>query len=572
MRILWSLFFASLISFNAHAVSENFTKSQKQLAELRTQLKPDTFQMYLQIHQTFFKQVCGAQVEATYYQKLDKFNGDGQFVPLLTDKSLDREAIILHIPILEQKINWIEGNIQKLKQTTTFEPLAKDIDELEKNIFSAQELKKKYFESLLKEEKESIQKESSEIVKKIQTIFEKFIVDAPFFSPFKYPVDHLQMRAEYDRFKFREDVLGNKFSNRLMFSRRIMEDGAPTYNKSRHDLFYRTLINTLHFTLGHPQTFLTENNRYDLSSFINISRNLIEYGIKEQINRMEGWKKREERKLEYYKLMLKNQIQQENGQTVTVKQYVEDKLKARDDLRKFVLQKYIESYEFWNKYLTIYQALFAMETILFNEVGTLDGPGAPERHDVLRVVKIRHGISFYSTLNDREPLMLLMQENKKTNLTTSTWMNLLFKEGEFSFTYYYMHGAPKVFCPDRTGLGEKLRRENVEIAMGILKEETQYQGVRYFSRASMVGRIDMSTVWSEFVALAEEAGTLIPNWRELWGIYQKGDYRFLYHFYDSQGKVFKVVEMRQRYYVIPLDGEGVYYYRDPNLFRYFAGR
>ena len=59
--------------------------------------------------------------------------------------------------------------------------------------------------------------------------------------PFKYPVDHLSMRGEYDRFKFREDVLGNRFPIEF-FARRIFEDGAPTHNQSKNDIFIVHLL------------------------------------------------------------------------------------------------------------------------------------------------------------------------------------------------------------------------------------------------------------------------------------------------------------------------------------------
>ncbi|MBI2522155.1 MAG: hypothetical protein HYV97_17180 [Bdellovibrio sp.] len=537
-----------------------------------SQITSDTLQRYREINRQFVRELCPSGIENQYQKKLSVLNGDGHFVPLLPDGSLDSETIIQHIPLIVEKIAWLEKGITFMDGNPDFDLINTQIDTIEKKIEQDLDLKKDFFESTDVISKGDLQKKSERLVKEIRDGFEAVLRSAPFLSPFKYPVDHLRMRGEYDRFKFREDVLGNRFSNRIFFARRIFEDGAPTRNQSKSDMFYRTLINTLHFNLAREQIFLEESNRYDLFSFITISRNILKFGPAENRQRLNDWKSRELRRLNYYRLILRNLIYQEGGRAITVTEYIAQKLKARDELKKFVMDKYIQVYQFWSKYPEIYQAIFAMETILFNEVGTMDGPGSPERRDVLRVVKKRHGISFYANLSEREPLFLNLQQNKLSHLAQNTWINLLLKEGEFSFTYYYMHGAPKIFCPDSSASGERLRRENLELSLNILKETGAYEGVRYFSRASMVGRINMASLWEDFVPLPEGAGALIPHWRDLWKLYLAGQYRFRYYFFDSQGQTFKVVEINEKAYVVPFAGEGVYYYRDPNLFRFFATR
>ncbi|HAZ11901.1 MAG: hypothetical protein A2X86_07380 [Bdellovibrionales bacterium GWA2_49_15] len=563
MWTVWFLLSSILFSLSARASESK---------DFGAQISPSTLHQYREISRQYVRELCSSGTENTYYKRLAAFNGDGSFIPLLPDGSLDSDTIIQHVPLIEEKITWIEKNLVLLDGNHDFQEINSQIDVIEKKVDLALDLKKDFFESTDVVSKGELQQKSSILIKEIQALFEAVLHDAPFLKPFKYPVNHLRMRGEYDRFKFREDVLGNRFSNRIFFARRILEDGAPTHNQSKSDIFFRTLVNTLHFNLAHEQIFLEENNRYDLSSFITITRNILARGHAESRLRLSDWRNRELRKLNYYRLILRNLIYQEGGQPITVAEYIAQKLKARDELKKFVMEKYVNVYQFWSKHAEIYQALFAMETILFNEVGTMDGPNSLERRDVLRVVKKRHGISFYANLSEREPLFLTLIQQKASHLAKNTWINLLLKEGEFSFTYYYMHGAPKIFCPDGSGSGERLRKENLDLSLSILKETDSYEGVRYFSRASMVGRINMASLWDDFVPLPEGAGGLIPHWKALWKVYQAGQYRFYYYFFDSQGQTFKVVEINEKTYVVPFTGEGVYYYRDPNLFRFFATR
>jgi hypothetical protein len=161
----------------------------------------------------------------------------------------------------------------------------------------------------------------------------------------------------------------------------------------------------------------------------------------------------------------------------------------------------------------------------------------------------------------------------ESTLKSEKWMNALFKQGEFSFTYYYMNGVAKIFCPDMATSARKLRAQNVEIALQVLKEgETSFQATRYFSRASMIGRIHMDTVWEDYIPYPERPGLLAPGQEKLLKALEKGNYSYLYSFTDPSQDTYQVLEIeKENYALIEKNGVKLFYrQRNPHYFRYFT--
>jgi hypothetical protein len=216
-----------------------------------------------------------------------------------------------------------------------------------------------------------------------------------------------------------------------------------------------------------------------------------------------------------------------------------------------------------------------METILFNEVGDVDGDLALERKDVLQVVINRKRIPFYNKLDPKDGLYSFLQPNlKDEEIQKEGWLNVLFKTGEFSFTYYFIDASSKIYCPDMSPKGKKLRKENAQLAIEkIKKPNNEFQATRYFSRASMQGRIDMTLLWEDFIAYPERPGKLIDKKisDELKKKYQAQNYLYQNTFLADSDLTYDNVEIDQVVYTILRKEKNpeFYSYRNPHFFKYF---
>ena len=87
-----------------------------------------------------------------------------------------------------------------------------------------------------------------------------------------------------------------------------------------------------------------------------------------------------------------------------------------------------------------------------------------------------------------------------------------FKKGEFSFTYHYIPELT-VFLPRYVEKVLKRLEDSGDSGSSCLSSPSKLEvlPVRYFSRVSMLGRIDMSDLWGEFQALPEEPGVKISR-------------------------------------------------------------
>ena len=192
------------------------------------------------------------------------------------------------------------------------------------------------------------------------------------------------------------------------------------------------------------------------------------------------------------------------------KQYTKSMLQSmsqtQHQLSDFNFAKQRQVYDFWLNQSELHRAMFTLETILFNEVGGIDGRDALERRDVVQVVFNRTQIPFYRTIQEKEKIYPYL-ESIGPKLNQSRWLNVMFKEGEFSFTYFFIPSSKNIYCPDMSRRGNFLRNENLKIILSMLKNpRPDFKALRYFSRASMLGRINMAKIWTDFKALPQRQG------------------------------------------------------------------
>ncbi len=532
---------------------------------------------YLKIQKEFSDFACRPGTEDTFRQLDKNYRGNGNFIPVLLDESIDLKTIKNILPLIQEKNIWIQTQIDNLSTVEGSKLNAFELDRIQNEINLITEAKKEYFFASSEVKKKNIQDKAvlqfEQLVRELEFLKNKF----PFLLSFKFPINHLALRSEYEKNKSLNSKEGRGRANSVYFYRRVVQDGAFDEDLSRNDSVVRASFDTLYLSLNKDikRNFLTENERVDLQYIVTHFKKLLSIGPKNLISRFLEWKARNERSLAFYQMLLdgKKIKMTENSQIQDLAALLEDRSRSLYTLKDFVLSKEARTYEFWARRSDLYQALFAIETILYNEVGLIDAPDALERRDVTQVVINRSENPAYNRFSKSDSLIKYFAPEIKMN--ENKWLNVLFKEGEFSFTYFHIPGNLRIYCPDMSRTGRFLRKENIRIALSLLNNpRTDFKAIRYFSRLSMFGRIEMDSLWQDFLPLEEVPGKPARNAKKIYEYFKQDRYRFLYHFNnEGLGKNFVAIELKGRNYVLEADNpRQIFYYRNPNQFKYFIER
>ncbi len=547
--------------------------------ELSAKVVPNQVMLdeYLRIHKNFVGLHCNPKVEETYAELDQKYRGDGNYIPITLDEKVDQKVIKILLPLIKEKEVWIQSQIQQIKKLDSFEKIRQNIERLENEVLLLQEAKKDYFFARNKTQKNKIvlkaQKQFQQMLKEVDLLKEI----APFLLSFKFPLNHLALRSEYEKAKSIGTRESRTKANNIYLFRKIVQDGSFDEKRSRNDAVIRAAFDTLFHSINEQKedqevrTFLTENERSDFKYVLTNFKILLDNKKETYMNRFEEWLGRTQRSHGFY-LGLEAVKKNKSGEsTLEVASILAEKAHALSNLREFVLTKEAEVYQYWSKQPEIYQSLYAMETILYAEVGRIDAPDALERRDVAQIVINRHKNPTYNQLSEKDSLIGYLPKDFKTD--QYKWLNVLFKEGEFSFTYFYIPGNFHIYCPDVSKIGQFLRRENVRIAQNYFKKPREnFNALRYFSRMSMFGRIEMDSLWEDYRPLPEVPGKPVKNLKKLSKLFKQDRYRYLYDFNSgSSKKTYLVVEMLGKNYVVDAKNPSkLFYYRNPHHFRYFA--
>jgi hypothetical protein len=528
---------------------------------------------YLKIQKEFSESSCKLGVEEAYKDLDTKYRGDGNFIPVLLDQKVDQKIIKAALPEMKEKIAWIKEQSAELKKNSGFKSIYETLKRLENEVVVLQEAKKDYFFAKTKKQKNNIeeraQKQFSQLMKEVETLR----TEATFLLSFKFPLNHLELRAEYEKYKGQSTKEARSKANAIYLHRKIVQDGSYDEKLTRNDSVIRAAFDSLYLSLYREKNrdFLNENERSDFKYVINNFRNLLDLGKENLLERYEEWAKRAERSLQFYQSLADGKkVKTDSDSLVDVSKMLEAKARSLYNLKEFVLKKEAETYEYWSKKSELFQYLYAMETILYAEVGSIDAPDALERRDVAQVVINRFTHPFYSEMTQADAIHDFI--DNKVKLSENKWLNVLFKEGEFSFTYFYIPGNLHIYCPDMSKVGQFLRRQNVRIAIELMnKPRTNFEALRYFSRMSMFGRIEMDSLWSDYKAIGEVPGKPVKNPKKLAKLFRQDRYKYLYNFrVEEKKKTYLVVEMQGKTYVVDYNNPKlIYYYRSPHQFRYF---
>lgn len=529
---------------------------------------------YMHSFDDFRKSVCVPKAEQMFDQYLLAYRGQGYWIPELND-DVDVESIRAHLPQMEKKLAWIRSQKELVMKKGLPDPkVTKEMrDILEKLL-----VLKKTELSTDEAKKTAARKESLKLLDKLLKSYESLIKKVSFFSNFQYPVDHLKNRKVFDSYKDKEDPESVKIANYTFLYRKLLEDGAYNKDRTGSDIYLRTTIDTLHFELLQHDFYLSEDARYDADFVLSKIESELGKGKDRIVERLGEWEERMKRTYDFYLSLTlpENQRPRIAGDKNSTpnRQLILEHNKASDQLKEFVYKKQAEVYKHWLNQPELTRAIYVLETILINEVGGVDGEDALERMDVARVVMNRLDKPKYLSIGKKEFIYpYLKKVTTDFHLKNERWLNALFKQGEFSFTYYYMSGVAKIFCPDMSPMAKKLRKKNVEIALQVLKEEnSSFNPTRYFSRASMIGRIHMDSIWEDYVPYPERPGLLSAGQEKLLKAFNEGDYTYLYAFKDPEMNQYQVVEISGRTYALgEKNGLRLFYdYRNPHYFRYFT--
>ena len=440
-----------------------------------------TLKKYDELFSDHRKEMCPAGTEEEFNRLLKRFRGLGNWVPELAG-DVDFITVEKLLPEMEKKIKWIQD------QQAMIDKKKKKIPSPEKATAALEArirellIHKKGWETSTDEK---LKKKAGELsllgLKGLKQDFAALIEKLPYLTSYSYPVDHLKNRKIYDEFKGRVEPAAQQIANYSFFYRRLMEDGAYNPDHTGSDSWLRTALETVALELERPMMVMEEDLRYDLDYVIGRTKKELERGKPALIARLKEWEERTAKAMIFYRDLVDPKNREKS------RALIQEKNQATLQLKEWVFANQTKSWLWWAKQDETMKALFSIETILYNEVGDVDSEEALERLDVAQVVYNRKSVPLYRTLDTNQDLYKLLRLTKEEKeIQSEMWLNILYRLGEFSFTYYYMPGAVKAFCPDLSPTGKRLQRENLEIALALLRNpRSDFPALRYFSRASM---------------------------------------------------------------------------------------
>lgn len=521
---------------------------------------------YLNFLKDFEKRFCTKDVRNTFDQLMKRAQAVNSYVPEDFDGNIDVATVKDGLAELDKKWSWLVQKRDELKNIESWPDRKKIFSPLEDRIDVLLKLKERHF--LKGEDTRALKKESKDKRKELQVEFEKIISTLSFLTSYAYPADHLQMRKDYDANKIRENKKQTSRANRLMFSRKLQEDGTFDDDHDNADIYLRTTLNTLSLALKDDDTWLEEDIRHDLEWAIREMRKQLAWGRQRQLQRMQNWINRTAALRTFYRKLLNDK----EGQTERA-QFV-DSREASRKLKKFVYAKNAEVYKALLQESELTQALYVFDQILLHEVGNATPANYRDRIDVAQVVVNSRYHPDLSELDDDETMFeyLEAQGVDEETLESPSWLNVMFKELRFSFTLYYIPAVRHVFCPDQFRTAKITREKNLHLITDVLQNpRLDFRAVRYYSRWSMVGRMDMSKVWRGFKMIPERVGARYKDDSGLKRAIANGKYRYLYSFTELHGGRYHAIEVGPKIYALKgtLQKPEFYAHRDPHKFRFF---
>jgi hypothetical protein len=536
-----------------------------------------TIDEYLKIQKEFFHEMCPAGTEDKYEQLLRDYQGDGNYIPTLLDDKVDFKTIKSLLPLLDEKIIWLKDLILILKSVDNFKQLKNNINEAQAEINFLQQQKKEFSFAMKKKNQDEALSVAKSHFLNLRRLVDEIKKEATFLLSFKFPLNHLALRTEYDKFKDANTKEERNKANMIFFFRKIVQDGSLDEKNLKSDIMLRTSFDTTYISLNRidrkeEENFLSDSERMDLQYILRSYETLIKSGPSYWEKRLGRFLEKVQRSRNFYGDLVEGKAisVSENTALKDVTDILESRAKSLYNLKDFVLKNEARAYEFWTSKSELFQSLYVFETILYSEVGRLDENVSYYRKDVAQVVFNRQNNLLFNQIKNKDAIYKYLSDKIETK--KFSWLNVLFKEGEFSFTYFYVPGNLQIYCPDMTRVGSFLRKDNLKLALELLKKpRLDFPALRYFSRVSMMGRISMDPIWTDYQAIAEAPGVPLKLNKRLIKLLKNDQFKFLYEFKAPDKKTYWVVDLKGNLVVVSKDGpHKIYSYRNPHFFKFFS--
>jgi hypothetical protein len=518
---------------------------------------PKAIKKFDRYHKRFSQRVCRPGTEEKFNKLYQEYLSFGFYIPVNKKGKIDVKTIKENLSLVKDKIRFIQSNIHYLKNNFNKDKSNEILNRIKIDLKDIARAKTEY---KLKQTAKN-KKASLDAIGTLGRHYIELLDSAPFLLSFMFPVDYFELRSQYDNPENRKKL---PLKNKIYFIRKIVEDGALEKGVGRSDKFFRALVSTSYLRLKNQGVVIDDGLYYDFKDLIKGFKKQFKYGKNKLIARQQEWLERTAKILDFYKDIVRNY--KKNPKKMD--DYLSKRKLALAKLRDYVHKKQAETYYYWMKRPETYRALFAIETILMNEVGRLDVDGSLERKEVTRVVAKRTAMEEYTIPANSSLLYKKIKRKIKDKYKQYPWLNVLFKEGEFSFTYYFLHASVRTFCPEMTFAGKSLRKENVNIGIETLKNFKDTESIRYFSRASMLGRISMHKIWERFIPISERPGLTIKNGKYLLDRIRRREFYWLYDF-RFEDDSFWAIEIDNKRYIFEEGTDQFYKYRNPYYFTYF---
>ena len=527
---------------------------------------------------------CSQSDDHKYSKLLADYNGNGYYIPLNAD-SLDVEAIKSNLELIEKKTTWITETIARLAKHKW--PNSSDLKMIQDKLEVILENQKEIRFSDQNETIARLKQQNRTQILELGAAWKTLMGNLFFLQSYGFPNDFQRNRIEFENLKKSASSTPLKI-NTAMMTRKLLEDGALESGNNRADTGLRTTLDTITIRMNKLEaSVLPDDIRSDLDWVLLQLESKLRAGKKIQIANLTRWKQKFEKMRIFYDTLIEQEIirnrsvasgtkSAENGKSI--ESAVEKKVASKKALSNFVSKKLSQVYRLLSKESRELRALFAAETILIHEVGRPTRENLPERDDILQIVFNRRMMPKYSLLGQSDEIHKQLIEDgfKSSDIQNLPWLNVLFKEGEFSFTYYFIPGVKHVFCPDQSRSAVSYRKSNLlRMLAHVRKPNWDFEATRYFSRVSMTGKIDMSEAWSDHVPISERPGEiLLTDQNNLRKKISNKTFRYLYRFKDPNGRPFDVIEINDQILSVEnIEYKPTFYRnRNPHYFKYFSQR
>lgn len=308
---------------------------------------------YLKAQKEFFHDSCKPGVEESFRQLDKNYRGDGNFIPVLLDEKIDLKTIKSHLPLLQEKKQWIEKQIESIAKIETKKIQAYELDRIQNDVnLLVEEYKDYYFTSDQEKKKKILENANLQFAQLVKEV-EQFKNNFSYLVSFKFPINHLGLRGDYEKYKLSTSKEGRLKANAVYFYRKVVQDGSYDEDLARNDASVRATFDSLYLSLTQDssRSFLTENERVDFQFVVANYRKLLHLGSQGLLKRFTEWKERNDRAIDFYQSIVEGKKVKlsEDSQLKDVTTVLEDRSKSLYTLREFVLGKEAAAYEFWLK-------------------------------------------------------------------------------------------------------------------------------------------------------------------------------------------------------------------------------